>query len=209
MKNSLISVLVFAAFFFSTTAYSGDIVSEWDMTKWPAKPELQSVTVDSKTTALLVLDIEERTCNMERRPRCIDSVPKIANLVKMAREKGISVMYSLTSKGTIETILPPVKPVKGEPVVKSSVNKFYGTKLDDYLKQKGIKTVIITGTAAHGAVLHTATAASVRKYKIIVPVDGLSASTHYIEQATVINLIKGPGTRRSTVLTRSDLISIK
>lgn len=78
------------------------------------------------------------------------------------------------------------------------------------LKTKSIKTVIITGTAAHGAVLHTATAASSQhKLQVIVPVDGLSASNLYIEQATLINLITGPGTRKNTILTKMAMISIR
>ena len=48
-----------------------------------------------------------------------------------------------------------------------------------------------------------------RKLKVIVPVDGLSASTLYIEQATLINLVIGPGTRKNTTLTKLDLISIE
>ena len=98
----------------------------------------------------------------------------------------------------------------GLPIFQSSVNKFYGTSLWNVLQAKGIKTVIVTGTAAHGAVLHTATAASSQhKLKVIVPVDGLSASSLYIEQATLINLVTGPGTRKNITLTKSSMISIK
>jgi nicotinamidase-related amidase len=120
------------------------------------------------------------------------------------------VAFSLTRKGTPQTILMEVKPQGHEPIVKASVNKFYGTGLWDTLEEKGIKTVIITGTAAHGAVLHTATAASSQhKLKVIVPIDGLSASNLYIEQATLVNLITGPGTRKNTILTKLSLISIE
>lgn len=120
------------------------------------------------------------------------------------------VAFSLTRKGTPQTILPEVKPQGHEPIVKASVNKFYGTSLWDTLEEKGIKTVIITGTAAHGAVLHTATAASSQhKLKVIVPIDGLSASNLFIEQATLVNLITGPGTRKNTILTKLSLISIE
>lgn len=58
---------------------------------------------------------------------------------------------------------------------------------------------IIAGTAA----------SSQHKLKVIVPVNGLSASSLYIEQATLINLISGPGTRKNTTLTRSSMISIE
>ena len=37
-------------------ALAGDIIAEWASVKPPAAPELKPVTVDPKTTALLVLD---------------------------------------------------------------------------------------------------------------------------------------------------------
>jgi nicotinamidase-related amidase len=172
----------------------------------PPAPKLSEVETSAEDTALLILDIEERTCNRETRPRCVDSVPAIEELMKRARAAGVPVLYSTTSKGTPETILPAVKPIAGEPVVKSSVNKFYGTDLDSELKKRHIKNVIVTGTAAHGAVLHTATAASYMGYKVIAPVDCLSAKELYTEQATVWNLATGPANRKTTTLTKSVMI---
>ncbi len=178
----------------------------WDQVAPPAKPEITAVAVAPPTGALLILDIEERTCNAKRRPRCLETVPRIAKLAKRAREAGMVVIYSLTSKGTPETILPPVKPEQGEEIVSSSVDKFWHTDLENILKKKGIKTVIVTGTAAHGAVLHTATAAGFRRIELVLPVDCLSASNLYTEQATVQLLLTGPGTRKRISLTKSDLI---
>jgi hypothetical protein len=53
------------------------IVDEWATVKAPKPPELKSVTLDPKTTALLVLDFVKQTCDAERRPRCLTSVPKV------------------------------------------------------------------------------------------------------------------------------------
>jgi nicotinamidase-related amidase len=206
MKKTLLSFLLAA--FTSVTSYAGDIIDEWSDVIAPAAPKLSEVEASASDTALLILDIEERTCNADRRPRCLDTVPAIAALMKKAREAGMTVLYSTTSKGTPETILPPVKPLEGEHVVKSSVNKFYGTDLDTELKKRNIKNVIVTGTAAHGAVLHTATAASYMGYKVIAPVDCLSAAELYTEQATVWNLATGPANRNSTTLTKSGMIKI-
>ena len=44
-----------------------------------------------------------------------------------------------------------MSPRDDEPIVNSGVNKFFGTKLDDYLKAKNIKTVIVCGTSSIGA----------------------------------------------------------
>jgi nicotinamidase-related amidase len=126
-------------------------------------------------------------------------------LITKARAKGIPVVYSLTSKGTKETILKEVTPLNGEPVVKSSVDKFYGTELENILKEKGIKTVIIVGTAANGAVLGTAIGASMRKLNIIVPVDCMSDKL-YSEQYVAWHLVNAPGTKRLTTLTQINMI---
>lgn len=186
-----------------------DVVQLWEQASAPPPPVLEDVTVDPATTALLILDIEELTCNEERRPRCLGTVGPIAALAARARDVGMLVAYSLTSRGTPETILAPVTPQPGETIVQASVNKFYGTELDDVLRAKGIKTVIVTGTAAHGAVLHTATGAGQRGYSVVLPVEGLSAETLYIEQASVWLLKTGPGTRKAISLTSTDRIAFE
>jgi len=184
------------------------VMDAWNSIQAPPPPELKQVKVDPATTALLILDIESRTTNMERRPRAVASVPRIWVLLQAARSKGLPVVYSLTSQGTPETILPEVAPRQGEPVVRSSVDKFYQTDLEEILKAKGIKTVIVVGTAAEGAVLHTATAAAMRGLEVIVPVDGMSSSELYAEQYVCWHLVNAPGTRKRTTLTKTGMIDI-
>ena len=182
------------------------VIELWDTVKAPPPVELKKVTVDPAKTAFLVLDIEQRTCNAQARPRCVTSVPGIGAFLAKARAKGLFIAYSLTSQGTPETILPGVKPLGTEPVVKASVDKFYNTDLEKILREKGISTVIIAGTTAEGAVLHTATAAAIRGFLVVVPVDGMSAGTLYAEQYTAWHLVNAPGSRQKTTLTRFDMI---
>jgi nicotinamidase-related amidase len=47
--------------------------------------------------------------------------------------------------------------------------------LEKILNDKGIKTVVVAGTAAQGAVLNTASQAASRGLRVIVPLDGMSA----------------------------------
>ena len=76
-------------------------------------------------------------------------------------------------------------------------------------KDKGIKTVIVTGTPAQGAVVGTSNGAVQRGYKAVVPIDGMSAEDPYNEQYAAWHLYKGgPANLTANVtLTRSDLIS--
>jgi len=118
------------------------------------------------------------------------------HFLEKARSAHMAVFFSNTGGGSRQTILPPVAPRDDEPIVKASVNKFFGTKLDEYLKAKNVKTVIVCGTTAFGAALHTATGAAQHGYKVVLPVDCVPGGSLYEEQATVWSLINGPGTGR-------------
>ncbi len=169
-------------------------------------PELKSVTIDPKSTALLLLDFNKQACNAAQRPRCIASIPKIAKLASVARTSGVFVVYSVSTAASPADIAAELAPKPGDPVVASHVDKFLGTELEKILKEKDIKTVVVTGTAAHGAVLYTASEAALRGMKVIVPVDGLSAESLYPEQYVVWNLAHAPGISAQVTLTRIDMI---
>jgi nicotinamidase-related amidase len=212
-KGWLSIILVFLSVFsfFATNGQAADqrtIVELWHEVKAPDPVEVGAVKLDPATTAFLILDIEQLTCNNERRPRCVAAVPSIGAFLERARAKGVFVAYSLTPKGTPETILPGVKPAGKEPIVNASVDKFFGTQLEAVLREQKIETVIIVGTTAEGAVLHTATAAAVRGFKVVVPVEGLSASTLYAEQYTAWHLLNAPGTKGKATLTKFGMIDL-
>ncbi|MFX0125105.1 MAG: cysteine hydrolase family protein [Candidatus Hodarchaeota archaeon] len=185
------------------------IIDEWDNIETPTPPELEEVTVESDLTALLVLDFQNLNCNQERRPRCVASLPNVQNLLSKAREKDLLIVYTLIRSSPVEDIREEVKPLGNEPIVKGGVDKFYNTELENILTTNGISNVIIVGTSAHGAVLHTATGAAQRQLKVIVPVDGISATESYAEQYTIWHLANSPGTRRSVTITKIDLIKIQ
>jgi nicotinamidase-related amidase len=190
----------------NTPVAAQDVIAEWNSVKTPPAPEIKDVTVDPKTTALLLLDFNKQTCNAEQRPRCIASIPKMKKLLDYARSKGVAVVYSLSAGAVPGDIAPDLAPMAGDPVVTSGPDKFMGTELDKILKEKGIKTVIVTGTAANGAVLYTASGAALRGMQVIVPVDGMSAGNVYAEQYVAWNLVNAPRISAVTTLTRSERI---
>jgi len=210
LKQLLISVcglamatcLAVAATPLSSTAQT--IVDEWNTVKAPPAPELKPVTVEPKVTALLILDIQKQICTPERL-RCTASVPKIQGLLARTRAKGVPVIYSLGT-GTAADIYQEVAPVGGEPVVTSGPDKFLGTDLEKILKERGITTVVVTGTAAHGAVTYTASGAALRGFKVIVPVEGMSAENTCAEQYTAWHLVNAPRVGAQVTLTRIDMI---
>jgi len=189
-----------------TPASAQTIVDDWSKVQAPKPPELKAVTLDPKTTALLVLDFVKQTCNTERRPRCLTSVPHVQALLKLARDKGVLVVHSITTAATLADILKDVVPLEGEPIVKSAADKFFKTDLEKILNDKGIKTVVVVGTAAQGAVLNTASQAAFRGLQVIIPVDGMSSENTYFEQYTAYHLGNAPGVGQQVTLTKVDMI---
>ena len=199
----LILMMLVAA---SDTSQAQTIVEEWNGVKTPPPPELKQVNIKPDTTALLLLDFNTQTCNLKNRPRCIESIPTVKKLLVEARSKGVSIVYSLSPGAEVKDIAPDLTPNSGEPVVTSGPDKFLGTDLEKILKEKKIETVIVTGTAAHGAVLYTASGAALRGMNVIVPVDGLSAESLFPELYTVWNLANAPRVSAKTTITKTGLI---
>ena len=191
----------------SLSASANDIVGEWGKVNPPPAPAVKPVRVDPKTTALLMLDFvpHDPYCG-DRKPRCGATLPAMKRLLGNARTHGAVVIYSVAGKYEALDIAKDVAPAGNEAVVKSKADKFLNTDLEKILNEKAIQTVIVTGNSANGAVLYTATGAALRGFKVIVPVDGISANDLYEEQFTIWQLANGPGFGGQATITKSDLI---
>ena len=190
-------------------AGAGDITTEWDSVKLPPKPELKSVTVDPKTTALLVLDLMRNNCGA--RPRCVSIVPTVKKLIDEARAHNMMIVYNLTGASKPEDMVDAgIMPKAGDFMIKNGRggDKFIRSNLDAGLKEKGIKTVIITGTSAQGAVATTSNGATGRGYKAVVPVDGTASEDAFRELYGIFHLAGGgpAALTQNVTVTRSDLI---
>ena len=185
-----------------------DIIAEWPSVKAPSAPELKPVTLDGKTTALLILDMMKRGCGA--RPRCLATVPNVKKLHDQARAAGAMVFYTLVcdKPEPSEIIDPGIAPRDGEWVAQRGPDKFMGSGLDEKLKARGIKTVIVCGTSAQGVVIGTGSGSAQRGYKVIVPVDCMSSEDPYMEQYAAFHMAKGgPAVvTEQTTVTRSDMI---
>jgi nicotinamidase-related amidase len=182
------------------------VIDEWASVKAPPPPAVNHVALDPKSTALLVLDLATQTCNAEHRPRCIAMLPHLRPLLAKARAKGWFVVYTLGAASKPADILPAVAMLGSEPVLTSGPDKFVATDLENLLKEHGIRTVVAIGSAAHGAVLHTAEGAAYRGFDVVVPVDGMASETSYSEQYTAWDLVNGPRLGDRVKLTALDWI---
>ena len=200
----LIATAALAALLAAPAARAADVIEEWTSVKVPPAPALKPVTVDPKTTALLMLDFMNQNCG--QRPRCVATLPAMKKLADAARAAGAPVVYSLIANTTIADVRSEVPAAAGEPSVLSGPNKFLRTELEKILKDKNVQTVIVVGTAANGAVLATASAAALAGMNVIVPVDGISSADAFSELYSAWHLANAPGVGSRTTLTRSDMI---
>jgi nicotinamidase-related amidase len=181
----------------------------------PTIPAAVAVEVPVKGAALLVLDITNAVC--DTRPSCVASVPKIANLVKKARDAKVPVIYSLTTAAG-SVVRAEVAPQPGDASVTGRADKFFGTTLDQILKDKGVENAVVVGSAANGAVLYTTFQLNLRGYTVVVAQDGISAEPEFPITLTRWQLLNQPGftnadnkplSKGMVTLSTTDLITFK
>ena len=181
----------------------------------PALPAPVAVTLDAKTTALVVLDVINPTCST--RPACHDSIPALQALIKKAKDASVPVVY--TNTAATNAIVPQVAPAAGDvTVVPTNADKFNNPDFDATLKAKKVTTLLLVGTRSNGAVLYTAFEANVRGYTVVVAVDGISGSIPFettlaewqmLNQPGFTNADNKPLAEKLVTLSRGDLITFK
>jgi nicotinamidase-related amidase len=197
---------VVAMFALSPAAFAQGVVSEWAAVKPPPPPELKTVALDPKTTALLVMDFNQANCRADKRARCVPAIPRVKTLIAKARAANALVVYTITPNMKRSDFVAAVAPGADDPVISGRADKFDGSNLDKILKDHWIKTVVAAGTSPNGAVLFTAFGAAGRGYKVVVPVDTMPGDTPYAEQSSIWGLQHDPGLAQTT-LTSVDKIS--
>ena len=195
----------------SSSAQAQGVLDDWASVKMPPPPALKPATVDPKTTALLLFDFTTQTCSQERRPRCAASMPKMKKLLEDARARGMFVVYSVALANTGEKdMMPEIAPKPGEPILPPlGPDKFLNSDFEKMLKDKGVQTIIINGTAAQSTVLHTGGEAALRGFNVIAPIEGMSSNEAFPELYTAYHLTTAARVEAKVTLTRVDMISYK
>jgi nicotinamidase-related amidase len=186
------------------------VVDAWENIEVPPPPAIHPVTIDPKKTAFMLLDFLRDVCT-SKRPRAAAAVPKLEAFLRQARARGMLVVHTTTRKGLDDgsDLVEAIKPIAGERVYKAPFNKFHGNDLDQYLKSKGIDTLVLAGTSPNGCLMFTVAGAVLNGFRAIVPIDGMPAATPYQEQFVAWEFENGPGFRETTVLSKFDAISFE
>jgi nicotinamidase-related amidase len=193
------------------TVKSPTIIDEWQSITAPEPPAITPVKVEPAKTALFLLDFLRDVCTPSFRPRAAAALPRLATLLQDARKRGMTVVHTTTSASTAalgSDLADAVKPIDDERIYKAPFNKFFDNDLEQYLRGRGIDTVIVTGTSPNGCVLFTVAGALLLGFKVLVPIDGMPANTLYQEQFVAWQIANGPGGfSRLAKLTSLDNIS--
>ena len=157
----------------------------------PNLPTPQTIVANPRTTALLVLDMSTR-CN-DPQQICSELAPVLAHFLPKARAAGALIVYtvSFSARGTaLGDVWPGFEARDDEPVVyPDGTDKFVGGELTALLRERGIDTVIVTGSSANQAVLYTASGATRNNgFRAIIPMDGTNANSDYEWEYTMHQL---------------------
>ena len=182
----------------------------------PAIPDPVRVTLNPKTTALLVLDYVEDICNSQ--PKCKGQMlPAMTPFMERVRKAGLVVAYG-TREQNMTKWLKEVAPASGDiKIVNTAQDRFYNTDLDKALKAKGINTIIMAGWKVSGSLAYTSVGATLRDYTVVIPVDTTAAATDYettlgfyqILNQGMGNLTNEPLKPIAPTLSRTDMITFQ
>lgn len=182
----------------------------------PATPAPARVTLNPRTTALIVLDYVEDICNNQ--PSCKSKMlPAMTPFMERVRKAGMTVAYGTREQNQAHW-LKEVAPTQADiRITNVAQDRFYNTNLDQQLKAKGITTLIMVGWKISGSVTYTSVGAMARDYTIVIPVDTTSAGSDYettigfynVQNSGNANLSNEPLKKGAVTLSRTDLITFQ
>jgi nicotinamidase-related amidase len=176
------------------------------------------MNLDPTTTALVLIDLQHGIVGRPLEPRSGTEVAtNAARLAAAFRARGATVIYVHVILNEVAqlpadrprpaaTNLPPnafeIVPEAGMHegdllVTKRQWGAFYGTDLDQLLRRRGIRTIVLGGIATNFGVESTARAAFDRGYALVFAEDAMTSPSTEMHRFTVENLFPIMGHVRS------------
>ncbi|MDT0451649.1 isochorismatase family protein [Streptomyces hesseae] len=148
--------------------------------------------LDPQRTALVLVDLMERLVALPLAPHPGDEVAQTAaELARSFRKAGAPVVVVRVERpGVAEQppgsgLLPGVAEPGDIEIVKRTVGAFHGTGLDDRLRERGVRTLVLAGVATNLGVESTGRAAADHGYELVFVEDAMSALTAEEHRASV------------------------
>ena len=184
---------------------------------------MSTLSMDPKTTALVLIDLQQGLVARPGAPRPgADVVRNAVRLAAKFRERGavvalVRVSFAPDRKDAVNTqvdapfqmsgplppnwseIVPEVGPREGDLVItKRQWGAFYGTDLDLHLRRRGVRTIVLGGIATNFGVESTARDAFERAYQLIFVEDAMTSLTVEGHAFVIQNIFPRLGLVRST-----------
>jgi nicotinamidase-related amidase len=166
--------------------------------------KIMPVTKLDTTAALIVIDLQKGIVGLPTVHPVAEIVDRSAQLARTFRERGLPVvLVNVTggapgrtdstrpkfsfSEGWTELVPELEQHVDDHLISKQRVGAFIGTSLDDYLRQRGVTQVVLTGVATSAGVEATARSAYDYGYNVVLVVDAMTdrdadAHRHSVER---------------------------
>ena len=164
------------------------------------------VRVDPSRAALIIGDMQNdfvKDGGTLVVPSAEGTLPAIRNLLDLARESGMRVVFVQDTHGEGDPeweiwgehcreeswgwqVVDELAPREDEATVrKPRYDAFYGTQLEHMLRQWGVDALIICGTVANICVFYTAAGAAMRWFNVVVPKDCISSFNDFDMEASL------------------------
>ena len=106
-----LAVAVIAGIAVQGTASAQTIIDEWSSVAVPPPPVLKPADLDTKTTALVVMDFLKQSCNAEALAALrVASILKVKAMIAAAKAKGVTVIWTLPPGPKPEDFIADVAP---------------------------------------------------------------------------------------------------
>lgn len=182
---------------------------------------MTSLDLAPASTALILIDLQNGIVGLPLAPHSFSTVLENSNRVAAAlRDKGATIVYVRVAIAEIlhlpvdapirDPQAPPPPPdaselidmLDREPtdlvITKRHWGAFYGTELDQQLRRRGIKTIVIGGIATNFGVESTARAALDRGYEIVFVEDAMTTVSPEAQRFAIQTIFPRMGRVRTT-----------
>ena len=175
---------------------------------------------DPKSTALVLIDLQQGIVAHQLAPHSsADVVKKSIHLADSLRAKGGTIVFvhvliheilqlpvdapnprgATAPPPSASELIPETNVQPGDVIItKRQWGAFYGTNLEQQLRRRGIRTIILGGIATNFGVESTARAAFDQGYELIFAEDAMSSLSGEAHTFTVSNIFPRMGRVRTT-----------
>lgn len=166
-------------------------------------------------SALLVIDMQEYFLNEESHafiPSSKAILPNVKILLSTYRKYELPVFFTrhslkedehpgimekwwgdvIKEESVLSEIVPSLSPSSWETVIrKTRYSAFQGTELENFLKQKSVKSMVITGVMTHLCCESTAREGFMKDYEVFFVVDGTATQNEELHLSSLRTLSHG------------------